>query len=702
MHFQNQGPSLPVPISPPNQQAMVGGLPYNPPFLVPVNVAPQLQQAVNLITGYSMLEVQQNAGKNEIRSFYFNLVSRNNWNNPEFLDLVNGVAAYTELLINSNRMQIEQAVHTAAAELTSMLTCATVVDYQQHLGRFVQGNMANDLNQQMQKLDHLRAQLQQAAQYRQGNFNNPSFGGGHNVGYNSPYGGNMPNRAGFNPSYGASMGPARPGFPPTSNMSNLANRNVGGGMWMGNTNTFVPNEPQVNILKPRVQNELTEVRMDSGKSEPEFKTSRFSDLPVSTERVEVMDNPEYVPLAPGKEWPKVRDLSRPWDSVLLEDGTEMRPAAFSGWTKTFDIAKPYRTLYDISKFVMFYCRRPDGSVHEVLQEKDSTMDYLKNELNPEMKQLARDADQKLKVAPNWALVEKLRPLKNLPISVNETEVDKVPNEDLLGNRDPHKVEKVIVANNIREAELKLSMVSMDSKLNGNENLIEYYADLVIPVIETDKDIQKVGLNSAVRNLSDSPSFEVLDTKLHLAISKGSIGSDALKAIDVRLTKTINEVLAKHLSLTGWEIDSYKEDFKDLLTALDDKFGNTISEKLKENASEIIAASLSVLDAEPYKQYLVSLGMSAEEAELEPMVVFASRVSITKVSWGFSDVNLDLPNGGLVSKARMPELHMALDAIFDRTLDLPVVFAHRYIQTSDRKFIEIIRGYIGEDSYLLFA
>ncbi len=758
MQFQAQG--LPVPVVPPNQAMFIqGGLPHQPPFVVPINGSPELQSLAPLVTGYVLLEINQQAGKNELRSFFFNLASDNGYQNQFLQQLTQATADLSEYYILQQRLQPEQAVRMAASDVCSTMVAVVAQQFQQGLQQYITQQQVNDLNGLLHKHQQIQQMLQQ--------FHNPNpgYGGyqqpmmqggapGYNTGYGNRGAGGYP-PGGFHRGGAGTMGPRigghqpytpRPGAMPTHTGYNPnysagpRGQVVGGDMWRmgggpsyGNPETetarvgmgmgrrragavvdeveFAPNntpqrhipivaEPEpVQTYEPVQASEINwgKPRVDSGvrtvAPAVEEEINIFAPLPTREE-----PRAQYVSLSSDREWPKVADPLRPYDEMLLEDGSVVKPALTSGWKVTLNQERPYPLVYDYNKYVLFHVRRPDGTVTEILNERNDDMSYLDNELDPALRAQARDRQNQERttvVEPVWKLADKMRPLQANSSVVAPVEPEPVEDGAEVEAPAPAVVDGIAIAHSLAEAQIKAQLTAgKDKRVDLSTMPIEYYFDL-ISTVNTDQNH-----SYTVRSLDSLTSFEVLKTKL-LEV-QDQLGEAVFGAIDTRLTAAINEAMDKNLSLDGWKIDSFVGDYDELIAALNNTCGAYMTDALKDHARKIIGSSLAVLAGDSYKRYLKEVGAEeSEEMAGTTFLLFRDRCSVTQVPWTQADLSLVIGEGGLIPEAQSAELHKAVAEIFERTPDEPVVFARRYLLTSDRKRLEIRKGFLGQNSYLLY-
>lgn len=325
------------------------------------------------------------------------------------------------------------------------------------------------------------------------------------------------------------------------------------------------------------------------------------------------------------------------------------------------------------------------------------MKYLDHELDPKLKAQVREAEQDpdTVVAPDWGLAKALRPHPLAPASVPADEQEASEGNDLPTGTEPVVLDDVVQAHSLPEAEVKLNLIARnDEKLRGLKPPFEFYFDQITPI-----PVEKNEINT-VRAMDNCQTYSALREKMFEA--KDRLPEAVWRAIDERITKAINEALTKNLSLKGWAIDTFYDDYPDLVDALQSSYSEQLVGIFEGHSTQVIGSALSVLSGESFAKYLRTIqGDSNGKDSGGRLLAFRDRCSVTYVPWKYSELSLDLTRGGMVPEAEMPELYAAMDAILERTFDHPVTFARRYLMTTDKKLIEVRRGYLGKESVLLF-
>ena len=713
----NYASGLPVPSSPPNGQFWVHqGLPYQPPVIPQFNLAPELQQYVALIVGHSMMTIQQGAQRNELRCFYFNLCSANAWQNPAFVEHLTGVGQLAHLYMATQRAHPEAAIQAASTHMTDFMISDYARRHENYFAKVLTPEMVASVRDNLQRFAAISQQIQQF--YSGGMQSN--FGGGFGGGFGSPQGGMSrgPTFVGGGPApgnFGGGFGSGGGGFP---------NRHVATASVPNNRLTSLNNLYRDDRTEPPPQMEdkgfmrsygadrtsvgpTEELTMTPGQGvehrktqfPPPFNSGQVAEAPAQPTPVKTesrLPPPTHVPIDVEREWPKVYDVTRPYDSMVMETGEELRPAHTSGWTTTFNIESPYPLVYRLSDQMLFHVRRPDGEISEMVLERNETMGYLDNELDPELRSaaMAAAANPNLVSVLNWKGAALIQQVDGKPY----TEPLEIPEDgtvELQVEAFPITDETVIQAHSLAEANVRLTLNYTAAGLQRDDSkTVEYYVDLLTPIGGDRSEARRVLATLRTANNFDS----LLDA---LSSSRGKLGEEVFAVVDQRLTDRLNVILDKSMGLTGWSIDSFYNDLRELLQAIRETYNDSLIATLEDNYSDIVSPAIQVLNNNGLERYLVSIGSPETNPGKSNLLAFRDRVSVLNVPWSFDDMALEIRDGGLVSQTRLPEIYAVLEASFHRTKSSHIPFAHHYLVTKDQKRLEFRRGYLGRGAIILF-
>lgn len=369
-----------------------------------------------------------------------------------------------------------------------------------------------------------------------------------------------------------------------------------------------------------------------------------------------------------------------------------------------------------------------------------------------------------KVASGWVLAQALKPNWNNTMStVDEDAIFELPPSTELVDveispfvADPSEVLIVdTLSAGIRKGAAGLKLAGAPGL---DKSSIEMY--MAIPQLFVFPDEEWA---ERAKALAQADSLDDLHTQL--SKFKELEDADLLNSLDGRITAAVNGALVDGMALTKWSIDSFLGDWEELKAALVANFGNDeMLDILQENSTSIIDATFSMLDEANTTVYLTELGyfdpqhaaeeeaqdelarlaaeeMAAEAVELDNpegegelptgddtpaevvateveaagteevedgaeftftnVVVFVDRISVTTIPQTREEISLRLDTGCLIVPSHQPALHAAASAIFARTVEVKMVYQHRYIMTADHKFLELKRGLLNDTALLIF-
>lgn len=723
---------FPLPVSP-NQvdrSAWVPqGLPLNPPFVPNIPLQGNIAQYLPQITGFAMYALQANAERNPLRTFTYNLYSRNRYNNEDFGTLIMTIAEAATFMIMAGNLPPEQAIPKAAEEVVSMLMAVQVFRHVALQNLVPSEQVKNEIVALKQQFDQLAESVRAFKNNAQrtgwgqqstgwGSGNQGSWGGqqggwsGQQSGWSSP---------GFSPS--SVTGQQHRGQPLRTSLQQSTpsvwttdpGQQHGGG---GHGGPFKPSQPHLEeyvMDKGQPTQRQTTSREDfvskakqnaqrtvAASTAAPADDSRFKPLPGDTFEV-IEDVPEYVPLQEGKEWPKLLNSDRPYDSVLLQEGYEMRPAKLSGWVVTRTTEKPFPLLYDPLTHLLFHIRDPEGNVTEKAIRMTPDMNYLDHELNATLREQVKSSESNQpKTDYDWALVSKLKPMPRHPISaiVESAPEDEVgeEHEDVDATDEPMCLDDILLVHTPSEADMRISLVTPEvEEAIKSRKPVEYYFDVLTP-LQADKNyvntVKALGRLQTMAEFRDAAATDRGQNKLSDA---------ALQLINRRMTQSVNEVLKFNMGIKGWKISSFMADYDDLVEELQKDFGPVVAETLERHAPQIIQTNCSVLSGDAFSAYLKWVSGGEVKTHMgEHLTVFRERCSTTRVPWGMwqFDKIIDSDLGSMVPEGAMPTMYKAVREIFERTADQEIPFARHFLLTEDEVRYELRRGFFSDDCYLI--
>lgn len=737
----NQQPNvsnLPVSATAANPQYYCPGVPYQVPFK---NAFP------DIVNGLVIHVLQEQAGKNPLRTFLFNMASNNGYQNELYTMLVGSTLALAEAFEATTQGNTqEQLVLNAAGEVTSCACGMLATQYpalQQMMGQGIEVEI-NRLGQRHQQIAALVAQVQQ-----QRNTQQPGFGfqQNHNQSpfaknqFSQPQGANNwpqqqqqqqpqwgqqppqpaansnvnwgrysngpvqgPAAAPFNPNAGVFQGrvglSAAPAIAaPKVEQAPAPDVNAFGSQWNGRSSNGWP----ARNASPAIVEEMFQDLGGGNMTTENAKQQAFARSVEAQQLAKPTPEPYEEPVATQSNPTAVLnedqiDEERPYDLVVLANGTEIRPAHQSGWTRTWTIEEPWDQCFDPNTHMKFHVRTPqaDGSfvVKEVVklispQEREQ-MEYLQHEIkrrNPYV------LDPSKKVIPvDWEQVANL----DAPQVERAEDGAETPVE----NPEVKIIADELEAHSFEEAEIHY----LDTVIGlGSENfegaVREYYYRDMKPVnvdgnmigvmIELSK---KQTLSAAAKFLREHQENEEITPRLYNILNK-------------ELTDRVNQALSINLGYgKRCLIEDFVIDIDDLGNALhEDAMGLLWALLNTERAADILNVATNILKGEDYWAYLAKLGKNlTKEHKADVMQILAryEMNSVTHVPWA-----LDLYATAETQSLKASDnaaVHKAMVGLLSRTGKKSTKFSHHYIVDINSRVLEVIPGYLGSNSVLIRA
>lgn len=682
---------------------------------VSVIVGPFLQNYIPLITQATINELVSKSGMNAVRAA-FN--QRCQQDQAFFARLVQMVADHADMVVSQagGQTNIPDQIARSAVDICALQ--ASVFAYSnQQMFPGIDPATASGITRAVGLWENLAMQLAQfseqrarglASQQHWGNQSNnwgqPAIPNPANRGYGGqPVAPHVQQHAG-----GYGTGPfvpagwnSQPPPPPTGGISN-------GGMMFhaGNPLSLTGETPSTSPLTS--VSEITEI--SSEPSKPMQMLSEQQVRPFATQQAQPMKTnfPVMRPLAAAAATPLTStavstpaqnytapantnatiSTERGWDEIRIEDRV-VRPAFMAtDWRRTFSSSNPYGYIYQPSTHLLMLCKDANGNITENLKSWDSTMEYLKHELNPDLR--AKVQDQLRKESDKvWTLVGQVKFAKTYPFGVAEPNLvlNEENREEFFNQEDLEICPEFVKARTLEDG---INSVRMDQGLRQANNLsgsvYEYYIDLNRPVLAGLGDL------STVENLAAEVSLPVV--LKHLQENTSSLDQTLLRVIDQRLAAEISFHLAHSLGLRGWAISSFIGDFDELKQLIDSRYGEELWFELAGLYQTIISRALSVKTGDSLRDFLEYEGR--ELADDEDLVVFSDNVSVTELGISSDRMSLTIDEGGLLRSSIYPESYEALKGILDRlnmAKNAPA-FSRHYLRTSDGKLYYLMRPYLG--------
>lgn len=663
------------------------GLPMNIPFQPQLNVPPHIQQIAGLTMGVLIMVLQDNAQKNPLRTFLFNLASMNNYRNETFEELLVTTLEYVDHLMAIQKYRrVEDAIDHAAKEVCAIMSSLNVQRFPA-LQRYITDQaMFNDVQGWINRYHQLAWEIQQTSQAAQ-----PVHQQWQQI--------------------GGSFWPAQQQVWPAPALqqpwqSQWQPRTPAGQMAVGpaSHHSYQPahfpswgsGSPQRGAPAPAAG--LTgALERRSGQGQQSLRQAppafnRWEKEQPSQQRVEAVQD--------VRETAKEKGMN--YDDFYKEDGSHWRPAFKSGWKKTPSLQQPYTPAYDPTKNILYHRRMPDGTVTEVLMEVNDNNEYLLYEMDPTFARRAREGMMGESAKVDWDQVGKAKTTDEIAEdrarrlkALQELNPD-ATEDDLPELEEPQTILHILSAASEAEAGLGAAMAYLNlHKELPTKSPLEYAYMLCTPML-ADRPV-KEELERLLNSKTLSEAGEVLNEL------SGKIPARIWHYINDRLTQAVNEALEVNLNSPS-RMESFADDAGEVIDFVKENDGEHIALALAGHARDIIRGSAYVLQGEQLINYLEKLEFPAENQDqlMERIVVFGEFNVTTEVPWFSHEMNVELSGGAAaVLESRLPTLHKAIARIIGRNSRLKGNKPrNNYIVTKDNVRLKVYEGWIGKDFYLI--
>ncbi|MND25677.1 hypothetical protein D3C81_144430 [compost metagenome] len=724
----------------------VQGAPYQVPFR---NNHP------DIVNGYVIKMLQDKAQMNPLRTYMYNMASSNGWQNQFFEMLVSSTVVLAEALAATPTAQQnsqEQIVLNAANEVVN---CAMVTVAQQvpAVKNMMGQGVDQELNNLVQRQQQIANLIQQVAAAQQQQQHQQQFGQGSfqqaQQQWQTGGQGNWPNQSAWpnrqaapagnaNINWGryantqSTIGQVNQGYQPAGSFQGRSGLSAGrnGNEQPAPAPALEPLSSTTNAFanaRNRSSNDWPKANPAPAAAQPAGRgaaivETMFDDMgapPVETTNKQQQAFAESVrqqqaaaaaqPAAQIQPEPYVEsqyektvsnmdaiDPERPYDRVVLDNGTEIRPAHSSGWERTWTLENPWPLSFNPNTHMKFHVRSQlaDGTflvkevVKEIAESEAEQMEYLQNEIKGRKPYVLDPTKRAMPI--DWKEVEELAKPQTV---MDELDGQEHPVE----NPEVKIIPDEITAHSFEEAEIKYlnEVIGLGSE-NFEGKVREYYyrdmkpvqvdAPMIGVMVELSKKTTLIGVGKFLRDHLENDKISV---RLYNLLNKD-------------FTKLTNQTLAINLGYgPKLEIEDFVNDIEDLGDALlEDNMGLLWTILNTERADEIIKSATNILKGDEYWDYLTKLGknMTREnKAEISSVLARYELVSVTHLPWA-----LDVyENEAQVVKATdNKQFHAAMIGLLERTGKMETSFSRHYIVDINDRMVEVLPGYLGMNSVLV--
>lgn len=404
--------------------------------------------------------------------------------------------------------------------------------------------------------------------------------------------------------------------------------------------------------------------------------------PVPLDVTEVKVDPFYYQ-APGF----TPNVERPFDVIWNPGGVEIRPAHLAkGWKRTVGDEALYSPAADPKVYCHFLVKWPDGTIKETFIKWIPMMDYLRHELDDELKRQAYRPNGVV-VAVDFAVADITEATTTPMAEIEEGKRFTQASNPLVldgvfqGGSDTQIERDVLI-----ELRAKLALSKTDT-VPAHEYLSEFQEEIALSK-ETAVTINEIGKYT---------SFGMAAGDLKALVQQGKLSVRAFRQLDKRLTDEVCSVVRDSLSIKTANgkpiIESFCEDIVDLIAHITKKYGSDISAKLVAATPALLGRTLSVLE-----QY------DEEDTEqTEPRFFLANFYVNFQMPWVLADISTQNINNepALLSAQSSPVLAKLILEMWNRAKERGLLPRYRLrLITLDGVYIDIIRGMLVERAILL--
>lgn len=587
-----------------------------------------LQQYAPMIPSISqglIAEVQNNVNISPLRTFLFNQLATNGFQNPEFVSLVKATVEYFAYLVRRGQvMNAQQGIAKACQEMCIFFTANNVRTYP----ALMQFEDPQKIQFVLQNFDAVTLDIQR--ERMQGNY----------PGVNQQLSGGQFQQYGQVPNFQQAAGVGGP----------TMNRNFGGG---GSSGIFTTNEP--NRIPDSTPNTATN-RNYGSVSESVSQASEAIVQEAILGHVEQSDS--SVSLA---------EANKNWKPT---EGSYYRPAFEPSHQKLVATLKNGRYFYQVKELGE---HEMDPSKHRLTplfgNNNSIITEKLKGSMEDTSKALA-EAVSDAKSAPSkqdlvFDSYSRIRLESEMPIELG---YDSIWISGIVERLKRQRERKDVIPINI---------------LQWDAKVVKAF------VVETAEE------TNLIRRLSVMDSNQLL---MAIGNLKDKFSPSVLKTIDERLTQAVNNAIETNMSITGLNIDSFIDDWNDLINHMSNKYGEIIAAKFVAKDEEIIRGALNILNDECAQDVTNGIYDPSDEV-IYPISYFVESVSFTMLDFFSSELDLDFIKGSsaLLSKVNTRVWYDLADQIFREYGDS---CTRHLIRTIDGKILEIKKGWLTENAYIV--
>lgn len=683
MHNFNPQNNLPVPCNQIDQSCFSNNLPQGNDRVPQVQLSPWLNanQQVGLLTiGLLRGMAQSSANKSPVHCFVYNLLAQNGFQNQVYQQWCQTAIDFAEFLVVVKGYTPNDAVNKAA-----QCTLESALGIAFHTYASLQQVTPNNFWPGLQKAQQMYQSIaNDIKNFRSGGYNN-AMGTGNLPPINmsqhqNQYGSHQTTN------YAAAQVTGQATIYSNQPTNQYNSTGPGSGEVMNSLYDVPAHEP----VKPLVPKEEISsdyfgvpIQQEPAKmhSFPTAKTFEETNLPIPSNVEDVVVDPTYYQPTGFK-----LDINRAYDLIHNPGGIEIRPAQLVEWEITVGDDAPWSQLMDPKSYCAFLVKFPNGIVKEKFVEWTNSMDYLRHELDAEMRRKA--------YRPNGIVVSSATPISTIGgDAIKMEDVQSLVQDGHLKRSEipPVILPMVFQGSNDLEVEMQVrEELSNVLEVNFNNDIpmpaAEYRSCFLHPLPLTDEAFTALGELIASKDMA-----QVAQGLRDLTL-RGVLSIRVMRVLNDRLTKAVNDVLTDGMCLT-LQIDDFCEDYLGLEDHLEQTRGKAMRSVMQGAAEAVINRALTIMATD-------EVVGDTDNVIYHVVDKFISH----QVGWDLDDIaSLNLRSGKatLISKLAHPVILKTLEGMISRGNANKETFSGvMRVITRDGYYLELIKGRLIQGATLL--
>ncbi|ABY63033.1 hypothetical protein ST201phi2-1p204 [Pseudomonas phage 201phi2-1] len=691
MHNFNPNQGLPVPCTEVDPRWFNNNLPQGNDCVPPIQLSQWMQanqpvglMAIGLVRGMA----QAAANKSPTHTFVYNLFCQNGFQNQVWQQWCQTAVDFTEFLIIVRQYNPNDAVKKAAQ---CVVEAAMGVAF--HTYPVLQQITPNNFWAGLQGAQQMyQSMINDIRSLRSGNYNNgmPS-----NQWQGGPPQGNLPpinvqqhqSYSGYQ-NHGTQVTTQATVSNYQHTNSSYSNAPTATSGDVANSLYDVPvNEP----AKPLVPKEeissgydyySTPLQQESApmQSFPQAATVEETTLPIPSNVAEVVVDPTYYQPTGFK-----LDINRAYDLIHNPGGIVIQPDQLVDWEITVGDDTPWPQLMDPNTYCRFLVKFPDGIVKEKFVEWTDAMNYLRHELDAELRRKAH--------RPNGIVVSSATPISTIGgDAMNATEVESLVKD---GHLSRSAVPPVIISGVFQgstdleiEGQVREELSNM-LEVNFNDDIpmpaVEYRSQFTHTLPLSDEAVE------AINDIREAKDLGQAAQGIKALAVQGVISIRVMHALNKRLTDILNTTIADSMGLT-WAIDDFCEEYLELEDFIEQKRGAAMRRVLQGTGEQVLNRALTIVATDDGGEHTATLYHVVDN--------YLNH----QVGWDLADLTtLNLKSGKpvLISALAHPVILETLKGMITRNNKAREEFnATLRVITRDGFYLEVIKGRLIENATLL--